>query len=209
MKLLYNTYINGTSISRAWSKKHSPWCRGCRAKVLFGSGCNSCASAVIDHLTWRNTHTIHATGICLPTCWLMFMANFEEIYHTWILWDMYINQNMLPKLSPLYFCVLTVAFFGYIYIYIHIYYIYIHVHIQLDHTCSHAAIPGYPFVCQPILGEAAETVDGWKKSRAQPLPPFGWWYKTLVNNGIPSWELTYPHPRYVWRWFSFSQGGIC
>ncbi len=26
---------------------------------------------------------------------------------------------------------------------------------------------------------------------------------------IPWWELTYPHPRYVWRWFSFSQGGIC
>ena len=26
---------------------------------------------------------------------------------------------------------------------------------------------------------------------------------------VPSWELTYPIPRYVWRWFSFSPGGIC
>ena len=26
---------------------------------------------------------------------------------------------------------------------------------------------------------------------------------------LPSWELTYPHPRYVWRWFSFSNGEIC
>ena len=24
---------------------------------------------------------------------------------------------------------------------------------------------------------------------------------------LPSWELTYPHPRYVWRWFSFPQVG--
>ena len=26
---------------------------------------------------------------------------------------------------------------------------------------------------------------------------------------MSSWELTYPIPRHVWRWLSFSQGGIC
>ena len=26
---------------------------------------------------------------------------------------------------------------------------------------------------------------------------------------VPSWELTYPIKNYFWRWFSFSQGGIC
>ena len=26
---------------------------------------------------------------------------------------------------------------------------------------------------------------------------------------LPSWELTYPIKNHFWRWFSFSQGGIC
>ena len=26
---------------------------------------------------------------------------------------------------------------------------------------------------------------------------------------VPSWELTYLLPKHFWRWFSFSQGGIC
>ena len=28
-------------------------------------------------------------------------------------------------------------------------------------------------------------------------------------NQIPSWKLTYPKKNAFWRWFSFSQGGIC
>lgn len=33
----------------------------------------------------------------------------------------------------------------------------------------------------------------------------------LLNcgNGLPSWELKYPHPRHVWTWCSFSPVGIC
>ena len=38
-----------------------------------------------------------------------------------------------------------------------------------------------------------------------------WIMEWKLNNlqMLPSWELTYPHPRHVWRWFTFSQGGIC
>ena len=39
------------------------------------------------------------------------------------------------------------------------------------------------------------------------------WYQRskceILEPHLPSWELTYPHPRHFWRWFSFYQGGIC
>ena len=33
--------------------------------------------------------------------------------------------------------------------------------------------------------------------------------RTATFFNIPSWELTYPLKSPFWRWFSFSQGGIC
>ena len=36
-----------------------------------------------------------------------------------------------------------------------------------------------------------------------------WMGKCGKWKNIPSWELTYPLPRQFWRWFSFSEGGIC
>ena len=48
---------------------------------------------------------------------------------------------------------------------------------------------------------------------------FNWWHQghpvrasshwTKGSNLVPSRELTYPQKMAFWRWFSFSQGGIC
>ena len=34
-------------------------------------------------------------------------------------------------------------------------------------------------------------------------------FKKMKHQKLPSWELTYPLKSECWRWFSFSQGGIC
>ena len=40
---------------------------------------------------------------------------------------------------------------------------------------------------------------------AEQIPEKQWGWCHL----LPSWELTYPPKKAFWRWFSFSQGGIC
>ena len=41
------------------------------------------------------------------------------------------------------------------------------------------------------------------------LLPYHNYQKMWKESNIPSWEWTYPIPGHVWRWFSFSQGGLC
>ncbi len=47
-----------------------------------------------------------------------------------------------------------------------------------------------------------------RKSHMHPHAPCMEHLYTFIID-LPCWELIYPIPRHFWRWFSFSQGGIC
>ena len=48
-----------------------------------------------------------------------------------------------------------------------------------------------------------------EKSNHLPSSFFSVGFHEKIFPSVPSWELTYPPKMAFWRWFSFSQGGIC
>ena len=75
--------------------------------------------------------------------------------------------------------------------------------------------PCFSLQCVIVLGLASRTRI-WKRTWNHEFSNFSWMHFCFVAAAcwdfhvvIPSRELTYPPKLAFWRWFSFSQGGIC